>query len=239
MPPTPGSTTARCTPDGHVRQRARQHEGSLHHRLRRDPVRDVDHARPGRDPLDHAVTHADEVVLEPEVGEEADDHAEPSLRRRAEGFHDRRDEAVGVVRLRLGDDARPPRRGRPRVVSGPIEHRGQRERQATERPGGRRRRQDDEVAVEAGGSSRTRAVERRPRRPRARPAGADARPRRLRTARARQGAGARRAGPSWVETRGDEVGAAERVGGRLSDRRDPARAPRSSAGAAPARRSRS
>ena len=63
LAPTPGSTTARWTPLGHVRKRVREHERALEHGLRRDPVRDVDHLRVGRDPLDHAVADADEVVL--------------------------------------------------------------------------------------------------------------------------------------------------------------------------------
>ena len=60
--------------DGHVRQRVREHERALQHGLRRDPVRDVDDLRLRRDALDHAVAGADEVVLEPEVGEEGDEH---------------------------------------------------------------------------------------------------------------------------------------------------------------------
>ena len=58
----------------HVRERAGKDECALEHLRRRDPVRDVDHTRVGRDPGDHPVTRADEVVLEAEVGEEADHH---------------------------------------------------------------------------------------------------------------------------------------------------------------------
>src|SRR5581483_11307138 len=61
---------------GHVRQRAREHEGALQHLLGLDAVRDAEDVRVGRDPLDHAVAGADEVVLEAEVGQEGDDHAE-------------------------------------------------------------------------------------------------------------------------------------------------------------------
>ena len=57
---------------GEVRERVREHERALQHALRRDPVRDVDDLDLGRDPLHHAVAGADEVVLEPEVGEEGD-----------------------------------------------------------------------------------------------------------------------------------------------------------------------
>ena len=59
---------------GHVRQRVAEHERALEHVLRRDPVRDVDDFYLRRDSLDHAVARADEVVLQPEVGEERDDH---------------------------------------------------------------------------------------------------------------------------------------------------------------------
>jgi hypothetical protein len=62
-------------PDGHVPDRVREDEGALEHRLRRDAVGDVDDLRLGGDPLDHAVAGADEVVLEPEVAEEGDEHA--------------------------------------------------------------------------------------------------------------------------------------------------------------------
>ena len=58
--------------DRHVRNRVAQYERALEHRLRRDSVRDVDHARLGGDAGDHAVARADELVLEPEVGEEGD-----------------------------------------------------------------------------------------------------------------------------------------------------------------------
>ena len=59
---------------GHVGQRVREHERALEHVSRPDAVRDVDHAGVGRDGGDDAVAGADEVVLQPEVGQEGDDH---------------------------------------------------------------------------------------------------------------------------------------------------------------------
>jgi hypothetical protein len=58
----------------HVRERVGEYERALQHLLRRDPVCDVDDLRLWRDPLDHAMAGADEVVLEPEVGQERDHH---------------------------------------------------------------------------------------------------------------------------------------------------------------------
>ena len=58
----------------HVRERVGEHERSLQHMSRPDSVRDVDYASVGRDRRDHAVTCPDEIVLEPEVGQERDDH---------------------------------------------------------------------------------------------------------------------------------------------------------------------
>jgi hypothetical protein len=60
--------------DRHVRERVAEHERALEHLLRRNPVCDVDDLRVGSDPLDHAVAGADEVVLQPEVGQERDHH---------------------------------------------------------------------------------------------------------------------------------------------------------------------
>ena len=59
---------------GHVPERIRQHERSLQHVPRADPVGDVDDASLGGDRRDDPVTRADEIVLEPEVGQEGDDH---------------------------------------------------------------------------------------------------------------------------------------------------------------------
>jgi hypothetical protein len=56
------------------RKRVREHERALQHAVPRDSVRNVDDLRLGRDPLDDAVAGADEVVLEPEVGQERDEH---------------------------------------------------------------------------------------------------------------------------------------------------------------------
>ena len=116
LPPTPGSTTARWTASGMYGSGVAQDERALEDVLRRDPVGDVDDLRLGRDPLHHAVAGADEVVLEPEVGQERDEHSE-SLRRCRGVRHtrcacDRLDEAVEVVSV-------PPRRPRRRRVRGP------------------------------------------------------------------------------------------------------------------------
>ena len=48
--------------------------GTLEHVLGWDPVRNVDDLDFGRDPLDHAVTGAYEVVLETEVAQERHEH---------------------------------------------------------------------------------------------------------------------------------------------------------------------
>jgi hypothetical protein len=64
---------------GEVRQRVREHDRALEHLVRLDPVRDVDDLDLGRDPPHHAVADADEVVLEPEVGQERDQHVRPKL----------------------------------------------------------------------------------------------------------------------------------------------------------------
>ena len=61
--------------DGHVADRVPEDERSLQDGLRGDPVGDVDDLRLRRDALDHAVARPHEVVLEPEVAQERDDHA--------------------------------------------------------------------------------------------------------------------------------------------------------------------
>ena len=63
--------------DRQVRERVAQHDRSLEHRLRLDAVRHVDHPHLGGDLCDHSVARPDEVVLQPEVGEEGD-HAHGS-----------------------------------------------------------------------------------------------------------------------------------------------------------------
>ena len=99
---------------GQVRQRVREHERALEDALRLDPVRDVDDLDLGRDPLHHAVAGSDEVVLEPEVGQERDQHVRATVTNRP-----RR-------RGRRGHASSPGRRprGRPRVPplssAGPI-----------------------------------------------------------------------------------------------------------------------
>src|SRR5436189_6444197 len=60
---------------GHVRRRVRQDECALENLLRRDPVCHVDDLHVGRDRFDHAVASSDEVVLEPEVAQEGEEHA--------------------------------------------------------------------------------------------------------------------------------------------------------------------
>src|SRR5262245_45489212 len=57
----------------HERQRVRERERTLQHALRRNPVRDVDDLGIRRDPLDHAVARADEIVLQAEIGQERDE----------------------------------------------------------------------------------------------------------------------------------------------------------------------
>ena len=82
--PTPGSTTARCTPAGMYGSARAQHERARAHLVARDAVRDVDDARVRRDARDDAVADADEVVREPVVAEERHHgHRRPSLGRPA------------------------------------------------------------------------------------------------------------------------------------------------------------
>ncbi len=67
--------------------------------LRLDPVCDVDDLGLRRDPLDHPVAGADEVVLQSEVGQERDEHG-----RRLPGLADGRDDRVERRRHGLGGD---------------------------------------------------------------------------------------------------------------------------------------
>ena len=71
--PTSGSTTARWTPGGRVRQRAAQHQRARAHVVARDAVGQVDDPRLGGDARDDAVADADEVVVDAVVGQERDD----------------------------------------------------------------------------------------------------------------------------------------------------------------------
>ena len=64
---------------GEIGERVREHDRPLQHAVRLDPVRDVDDLDLGRDPLHHAMAGADEVVLEPEVGQERDQHVRAKL----------------------------------------------------------------------------------------------------------------------------------------------------------------
>ena len=93
--------------DGHVRQRAREHERALQNRLRRNPVGNVDHPCVRRNPRDDAVTRADEVVLQPEVAEKADDHQLVALRTARHSGTSPWTSCVPLPRAR-----RPRRRGR-------------------------------------------------------------------------------------------------------------------------------
>ena len=68
----PGIDDRKVHADRQVRERVTQHDRALQHRLRLDAVRHVDHAHVGRDARHHAVARPDEVVLQPEVGQERD-----------------------------------------------------------------------------------------------------------------------------------------------------------------------
>ena len=63
-----------------VRDGACENQRALSHRLGRDPVGDVEDLGVAGDPLHHAPADADEVVLEPEVGQERDvvEHGYPA-----------------------------------------------------------------------------------------------------------------------------------------------------------------
>ena len=125
-----------------VARRVAQDERALEDGLRLDAVRDVDDAHVGRDARDHPVTRPDEVVLQPEVGEEGDDgHGADFIRSRTAATSPARSCVAASAATR-----RPHARAT-RLVSGPIVTAGSR---ATDR---RRRR---------GPPSRTRA-RRRPR----------------------------------------------------------------------------
>ena len=188
LPPTSGSTTARWTPTGMYGDRVRQHERALQHCLRRDAVRHVDHASVGGDPCHHAVARADEVVLQPEVGEERDARSRPTT----------------------PSDRAPPRRARRGRASPPRRRPSDRPtaRRATSRRRSRRRERDRRCRRRRARPSRRRARRRRRRaararaaasgragrsRRRARRSGRAARPRRPRRAPARPAAGTRAA----------------------------------------------
>ena len=145
--------------DGHVGERAREHERALQDLLPRDPVRDVDDLRLGRDPLDHAVARADEVVLEPEVAQEADEHA-------AEPIAASRPATSCVSASRTTST---PASRAAAVVCGPMLTAGMPDTEPCEGPRSGGRGQDDEVPV---GRLRrrqlARAVQRRRTSPRAR-----------------------------------------------------------------------
>ena len=142
-----GVDDGEVAPDRHVRDRVREHQRALEDLLRRDPVRDVDDLRLRRDPLDHAVAGADEVVLEPEVAQEGDEHAaepiaasepgdvvrpasrddldarRPRRLRRLRADADRRDVGAERGRTRGRPTPRRARRGRPRAPASGVSSR--------------------------------------------------------------------------------------------------------------------
>src|SRR5581483_3886436 len=99
--------------------RAREDDRALAHRLRRDAVRDVDHGRLRCDAAHDAATDADEVVLQPEVGEEGD----VAVRHRSANS------AIAATRpsrscVLASSATSTPTDSATRVVSGPIETAG-------------------------------------------------------------------------------------------------------------------
>ena len=172
--------------DGEVRERVREHERALQHLLRRDAMRDVDDLRLRRDPLDHAVARADEVVLKPEVAQEGDEHAREvtaATRPATSCVSASPDDAQAACERRCGRlradadrgqvDARAGRRRAPRTQT-----RAERGLPRAERPG------RAHACGRAAGSP-----------PRAPPRADAVRPRLPRRARGRRAVAARRAGP--------------------------------------------
>ena len=226
-------------PDRHVGQRVGEHERALQHRLRRDPVRDVDDLGLRRDALDHSVTGADEVVLEAEVGEEGDEHVPaPSLRRRGASVRsvagqlgDRRGDAAARVVLGLRHDPKAGRLCRPGRLGADRDDR-QLTPESAERPRRGRRRDDVEIGRRklAPGSTRGSDTERR-RPPQACPATGVRAPSPAANSTRPAGRGNSASNPSCVATR---------VRGRppREPQRSPHRSPRPAAShRSPARRS--
>ena len=192
-PPTPGSTTARWLPTGMYGIVFASTSAPCRICLRRDPVRDVDDLRLGRDPLDHAVAGADEVVLKPEVAQEGDEHAAEPIAA---------SEAGDVVRLGLAHDldARFPRRLRRQR---PDADRRDVDAEPPERTRGGRGREHDEIALRAARAASARASGRAGRsRRRARRRAACARPRRPAKSTRPAGRGSSASRPSCVDTAG-------------------------------------
>ena len=160
-----------------------------------DAVRDVDDLHVRRDRLDHAVTRADEVVLQAEVGQERDEH----------GITDWR-HATSAARARRGRASSPRRRRRGRRRARPASSAGRSTTTGKPRAGrGERARGGGDASEREVACGRPAAAARRcgraagsRRRARRRPA---ARPRPRRAARVRR---ARQLGeqPSCVATRG-------------------------------------
>ena len=234
--------------DGHVGQRVREHERPLQHRLGGNPVRDVDDLGLRRDPLDHAVAGADEVVLEAEVGEEGDEHrlaeSTTSGGSRAMSLSERLATAAARPSLECGRASatmrRPASRGRPRRL-GP------------DRDDRELRRQSAARALAAEADARmTRSAAGKLRRLRARACGRGATtsaPSSSGSSVRAPSAAANSTRPGGLRQLGEqallgrdgrhEVGAAERLGRRRADRSDPRQRAGGPAHAAHARRSRS
>ncbi len=134
----------------HVRQRVREHQRGLQHVAGPHAVREVDDLDVRRDPLHHAVAGADEVVLEPEVGEEGDEHLE-----RTYGV----EETFEVVRRCDGDHLEPVLAGLGRRLRADRDDRQPRACRG-ERAGGRGGCEQGDVAVGRGRPQLDRAVER-------------------------------------------------------------------------------
>src|SRR5205814_10350687 len=95
----------------------REDEGAGQDVLGRDPVRQVEELHVGRNPLDHAVAGADELVLEAEVAQERDEASHRSASLTA---------STSPSRSCVGASAttRRPRLVATRVVCGPIDAAG-------------------------------------------------------------------------------------------------------------------
>ena len=125
---------------GHERQRVRERQRTLQDGLRRDAVRDVDDLDIGRDPFDHAVTGADEIVLQAEVRQERDEarHAAAESTRAATSWSVPASATTSSPASRAAS-----------VVWGPIVIAGRRGPTLGQRPSRRRRREQDEVSCRA------------------------------------------------------------------------------------------
>ena len=206
--------------DRHVRQGVGQRGRAFDDRLRPDPVGHVDHLRARRDALDDAVADADEVVLEPEVGEEGDQHAATLAGCR----FDRGEQRVGVGPLRFRGDQRV-RRPSPRPPSAARSQRSPRRSPSPRAPAPRSltrrppRPRPESAPAGAPASGRARRSRRRARR-----RGDGARLRQRPAEHGRRAAAARAGGRPGSPRRGRD-----RRGGRVrgARRRSPGQRPRS------------